>query len=257
MILASGTAEHHGEHGFVRAPGFPHWSLGAVIAGRMRITCAGTTLTIGAGGFALVRPRTPYEVVVDGRPARETWAIFSPGLGWNDLLAWPESAPGVAMTAPAAASEAIQALLDADRWRRRHTRLGSRLAGNALEQALLLLAEDLSPAGAAVHPGIRAALALIDERCAERLDVAVLARRALMSPSHFAHRFASEVGETPMRRLERCRIDRARHLLLSTDLPVKAVAAACGFPDPLHFARRFRARTGQTPSGWRNAPAVD
>lgn len=256
MIIASGTAEHPGEHGFVRGPGFPYWTIGLVSSGRMRLTTGGISVEIAAGGFALVRPRTPYEVVVGGRPAREAWAMFSPGLGWDDLLAWPEAAPGVGVIVATLANtaEAAQALLAADRWRRQRTRMGARLAGNALEQALMLLADGLAPANATTSPGIRAALAVMDERCGEHLDVALLSRRVGMSPSHFAHRFASEVGEAPMRHLELLRIERARHLLLATDLPVKAVASACGFPDPLYFARRFRARTGQTPSGWRTAP---
>jgi AraC family transcriptional regulator of arabinose operon len=256
MILASGTAEHQGAHGFVRAPGFPHWSLGLVLAGRMRLTSSQRTVEIAAGGFALVRPRTPYAVVVEGDPAREAWALFGPGLGWDDLLAWPEALPGVGLVPAGTAhtASAAEALLAADRWRRLGTRLGVRLAGNALEQALLLLAADAVDAGAGQDPGLRAALELIGERCGEHLDVAALARCAGMSPSHFAHRFAAALGESPMRHLEGRRIERARHLLLATDLPVKAVAAACGFPDPLHFARRFRTRTGQTPSGWRTAP---
>ena len=47
----------------------------------------------------------------------------------------------------------------------------------------------------------------IDRSYADDLDIATLARIALMSPSHFIRRFRAVFGETPHRYLQRRRID--------------------------------------------------
>lgn len=43
------------------------------------------------------------------------------------------------------------------------------------------------------------------------------------------------------------RLDRARHLLLQTEMSVIDVAFACGFESPGHFARVYRTAFGVTP----------
>ncbi|MFA5042971.1 MAG: helix-turn-helix domain-containing protein [Kiritimatiellia bacterium] len=65
------------------------------------------------------------------------------------------------------------------------------------------------------------------------------------------------IGQAPQRWLEQTRLNRARDMLLTTELPVKLVAAACGYNDQRHFATRFRISFGLTPTrcrrktGWR------
>ncbi len=49
------------------------------------------------------------------------------------------------------------------------------------------------------------------------------------------------------------RLDRARHLLVQTEMSVIDVALACGFDTPGHFARVYRTAFGITPMmqrGW-------
>jgi AraC family transcriptional regulator len=46
-------------------------------------------------------------------------------------------------------------------------------------------------------------------------------------------------------------LDRARRLLATTGLPIKAVAADCGFCDQAHLTRMFSAEFGETPAVFR------
>jgi AraC family transcriptional regulator of arabinose operon len=126
---------------------------------------------------------------------------------------------------------------------------------NALERALLL-AQLAHPASGetALHPAVRAARDLIAAAPAERLTVPGLARRVGLSPSHLAHLFTVQIGATPMRFLEQCRLDRAQQLLLGTARPIAAIAADCGFVDPFHFSTRFRRRLGVSPRNFRKNP---
>ena len=47
------------------------------------------------------------------------------------------------------------------------------------------------------------------------------------------------------------RIERAREMLARSALPIKAVAAECGFSDQAHLTRVFAATTGETPAAFR------
>ncbi|MFL6206281.1 MAG: GlxA family transcriptional regulator [Acidimicrobiales bacterium] len=108
----------------------------------------------------------------------------------------------------------------------------------------------------ASHDGIRAAQHHVAEHPERDCSVAALARVALMSERTFARCFASEVGTTPARYVERVRVETARRLLEDTDEGVDAVAAAAGFgtaetmrrtflrlvrTSPTEYRRRFRA----------------
>src|SRR5690606_16934105 len=96
----------------------------------------------------------------------------------------------------------------------------------------------------------------IQAHLTEPLRVGDIAAAAHLSPSHLAHLFTAQVGQSPMHYLEGVRIDRAKELLLSTNNPIRHIADAAGFASPYHFAARFRARTGCTPTQYRANPAA-
>ncbi|GAA3699472.1 helix-turn-helix domain-containing protein [Gordonia hankookensis] len=91
----------------------------------------------------------------------------------------------------------------------------------------------------------------IDRAFAEPLDVATLARIALISPAHFTRRFRDVFGETPHRYLQRRRIERACALLRNTELPVTGVACAVGYTSLGTFGRTFSAIIGRSPTEYR------
>ena len=80
------------------------------------------------------------------------------------------------------------------------------------------------------------------------LRVEDLARRARMSPSHFAHRFSEVARVSPMRYLREVRLERARELLAKPGVRCADVAADVGFESPAHFSRQFRRRFGIAPT---------
>lgn len=123
-------------------------------------------------------------------------------------------------------------------------------AGLTLQGALLRLAE-----GDADDAAGRAA-ALIAERFAEPLDVPTIAREVGRNPAHLARAFRRRYGETIPHRLIARRIEHARFLLESSDLPIWRVAERCGIPDPQHFNKTVRRLLGESPSTIRAAAAI-
>lgn len=91
----------------------------------------------------------------------------------------------------------------------------------------------------------------MDRDCGQPLDVAALARIALMSPAHFVRTFRSTFGETPHRYLQRRRIERAMALLRTHAVTVTEVARLVGFESLGTFSRTFRAIVGLSPTEYR------
>lgn len=77
--------------------------------------------------------------------------------------------------------------------------------------------------------------------------VAELARRCGLSHSQFIRVLKAHTGLTPQAWLRKLRTDRARELLLHSDLPVKVVACEVGLADLQHFNKLMRRTFGCSP----------
>ncbi|AWT47799.1 MULTISPECIES: helix-turn-helix transcriptional regulator [Streptomyces] len=91
----------------------------------------------------------------------------------------------------------------------------------------------------------------MDREYAEPLDIAALARTALMSPGHFQRSFREAYGETPYGYLMTRRVERAKTLLRRGDLTVTEVCIAVGCTSLGSFSSRFTELVGETPSAYR------
>ena len=69
-----------------------------------------------------------------------------------------------------------------------------------------------------------------------------------MSPSHFAHVFKKDTGSSFIDFVNQARMERARELLLGTDLLVRQVADAVGIESLNHFGELFRRSYGFSPN---------
>jgi AraC-like DNA-binding protein len=98
---------------------------------------------------------------------------------------------------------------------------------------------------------LRRARDLMDREYARPLDVAALARAALMSTGHFSRRFRATYGETPYGYLMTRRIERAKALLRRGDLSVTEVCLAVGCSSLGSFSARFTQLVGETPTAYR------
>ncbi len=80
----------------------------------------------------------------------------------------------------------------------------------------------------------------------EAADVLAVSRRSL------ERRFRRALGRGIAQEIRRVHVERAKTLLLSTDLPMSQIAAQAGFSDGKHLSVSFRHHTGTTPSAYRS-----
>lgn len=83
------------------------------------------------------------------------------------------------------------------------------------------------------------------------ITLAELARHARMSVRTFSRRFRAEVGVTPGQWLARQRVEHARRLLETTDLPVDRVAAEAGFGTAASLRQHMTGAVGVPPTAYR------
>ncbi|WP_257902272.1 GlxA family transcriptional regulator [Saccharothrix obliqua] len=96
-----------------------------------------------------------------------------------------------------------------------------------------------------------AARAYALEHLHEPLELRALARHARMSVRTFTRRFREETGVSPGKWLAQQRVDRARHLLETTDLGIDQVARHAGFGTGAALRQQMSAHLGVSPSAYR------
>lgn len=97
----------------------------------------------------------------------------------------------------------------------------------------------------------RLALSYIDESLHTGLSVPVIAEHLSLSPGYLSRLFKSETGRTILAYIPDRRLDRAKSLLLNTNLRVREIAQRIGLTSADYFIRFFRRRTGVPPQVYR------
>jgi transcriptional regulator GlxA family with amidase domain len=101
---------------------------------------------------------------------------------------------------------------------------------------------------------VRNAVAQIEMRLHESLSVSEIARSAGVSYGYLSRLFQAAYGVTVVAYLRERRMKRARHLLLDSDLPIKAIAGSVGIADLHLFNKTIRRTFGCSPRQVRTAP---
>jgi len=81
---------------------------------------------------------------------------------------------------------------------------------------------------------------LMEGNLAEPLSLLEIAEGAGLSRRQIERLFRQEMGRSPARYYLEIRLDRARHLLVQSSMPVVEVAVACGFVSASHFSKCYR-----------------
>lgn len=107
---------------------------------------------------------------------------------------------------------------------------------------------------ATVH--VQKALRHMDEHLQTVASVADVAQAVGLSGEHLRHLFVRQTGGTLSRYLVEARVRRATDLLRHTTLPLKAIAAACGFRNERYLCAVYKKATGRTPGQQRRVAVL-
>ena len=98
---------------------------------------------------------------------------------------------------------------------------------------------------------LAAALRFMEERFAEPLRIEQIAASVFLSADRFTEVFSAAMGRSPSDYLRYIRIEHAKLLLATTDLPITHIAADAGFEQASYFTHVFRKDAGVTPREYR------
>ena len=91
--------------------------------------------------------------------------------------------------------------------------------------------------------------AYIQAHLEHTLSLVELAAVTQTSPTHFAHLFKQATGQTPHQYVILCRMERAKHLLTGTTLPLHEIGARVGYADQQSLHRAVSAVRRYHPQG--------
>ena len=97
------------------------------------------------------------------------------------------------------------------------------------------------------------AVQYLQDNLAQPLEVRDVAAQVNLSERQLSRIFRKATGASILTYLTRLRMDRAMQLLLHSELPIKQVAAAVGYPDTHYFTTLFGRYTRTTPAAYRRS----
>jgi len=97
------------------------------------------------------------------------------------------------------------------------------------------------------HPKLGRVIQIMEANLEEPISPANLAEEVVLSTRQLERLFRRYLNRSPKRYYMELRLQKARNLLLQTDMSVINVALACGFTSPSHFSKCYRAQYQTTP----------
>ncbi|MGC9447667.1 GlxA family transcriptional regulator [Cereibacter johrii] len=109
------------------------------------------------------------------------------------------------------------------------------------------------------HPKLSEVIRKMEANIEDPISPADLAEEVGMSTRQLERLFRRYLNRSPKRYYMELRLQKARNLLMQTDMSVINVALACGFASPSHFSKCYRAHYATTPyreRGTQSAPGA-
>lgn len=138
----------------------------------------------------------------------------------------------------------------------------------AREKSVLLDTGEAIESAAALRPGavararenpsaengsaiVRRAMQFVETNLNQALDPAAIAAHSYVSVSHLNRLFQAELSTPVMAYVTQLRLNKARAILIETDLPIAEVSQLCGYRNASHFTQAFTRQEGRSPRAFR------
>ncbi|WP_245780981.1 GlxA family transcriptional regulator [Litoreibacter janthinus] len=106
------------------------------------------------------------------------------------------------------------------------------------------------------HPKLSRVIQMMEVNVEDPISPSLLAKEVGMSTRQLERLFRRYLNRSPKRYYMEIRLQKARNLLMQTDMSVINVALACGFASPSHFSKCYRAHYDTTPYRERGSHAT-
>jgi AraC-like DNA-binding protein/mannose-6-phosphate isomerase-like protein (cupin superfamily) len=104
---------------------------------------------------------------------------------------------------------------------------------------------------------VQTAIQYLGDNLARRFEVRDVAAQVNLSERQLRRVFLRYTGTSILAHLTNLRIERAMQLLLNTDMPIKQIATAVGYPDTHYFTTLFGRETRTTPAAFRRKKGTE
>jgi len=224
----------------------PYSRLYLIQEGEGRIRHAGRTIVLKAGHAYLIPAQLTFDYECDGFMKQLYFHLNLYAADGHDLLSLLDSC--------------LETPLQEDTIETAIRAYGGKTLADAilLQQSITIFLTGFIQASPLVEqvlqapsPFLRELYTLARQSIDVRTTVKTLAEKMAMAPGTLARHFKEETGMTPGHYLDGLLIQRAQHLLLSTDDPIGRISDQLGFCDQFYFSRYFRQHRQETPSQYR------
>ena len=117
-----------------------------------------------------------------------------------------------------------------------------------IEQQINLINAERPATREELYKRIELALEYIHAHFGEKLKVAEIAKVAMLSEFHFLRTFKQAIGISPIKYIQKLRMEHAKLLLESGKWTITEIAETCGYMDLQYFSKSFKRNYGIAPS---------
>lgn len=248
-VIRTGYKQH--QYHVIRSDGYPAYQISVCTGGEGKFISENSEHTIKKGDIFLFSPRVPHEYY----PITQSWSIyFFVFLGdcAENLMRYCNFGGYEVFTAQnsektLSVCEKLSSSADDFEKSQLLYELFAIMRGLARSQPS---ADALSR-----NEHFRKTAPVIDyirKNYKEPIALDELAQLLDVSKSYLCRVFKAAYNMTPIKYLQNYRIDRAKQLLISTDMKMKLLCDEVGFNDTSYFCMTFKRAEGMTPEEFRN-----
>ena len=196
--------------------------------------------------------------LLDGQPAAVHWEFHDaitekfPDVDLQPSV-FVTNAPIISASGGTATADLMLHLINQKHGDELATLVADQMVYNAVRTETAQQRVSVQSRAGARSPKLAEALAIMKSELDETTSPTEVAERIGISTRQLERLFGKNLHTSPKRYLLGLKLERARHLLVQTEMSVTDIALACGFASASHFARVYRSRFGISPSQQTNA----
>lgn len=242
------------EYGYrIERENYYNYMLCYILDGRLSLSCDGVSYVADKGKIGFLDCTRPHEYHTIGN-TEFLWVHLNGG-NTAKFHAHIERLYGSFVFSHTRADEFQSMLAQLVRAYQTEQYLSEAEKSRQLYAMLLLLLEGKKNVETArVTSTLDESLRFIEENAGRSITLRDIADSVNISPYHFSRLFRKAYGYSPYEYLMLVRINRAKHLLKTTQEPVKAIAQQVGYTNASTFSSVFSEKVGLSPKAFREFP---